>query len=721
MCRLPLRPSSALRLGIATLAWIVAARAGYAQGLPDGSMPDTTGAPRRMVDTVTVLPPIRVDEGRVTPPSRSTATQVTMTRGAIVRFLPANAGEALVAAPGVDLVRTGAWSSQIAVRGLAGERVLLLVDGVRLNTGRGHGAQSSLVPIERLESIELQPGAASAAYGSDALGGVVDLVTHRPLFADRAGLAFTTIARGTAPGDEASGAARVRWRSRDLGAELGGTWSRLGALSTPDGLLPNSGDHEQDVVGRLAARRGAASVDLEQAHHAARDIGIPAFATASGSSATYPLEGRDATRLELGWQSRPDWRLGVLASDQHYRTHFRETSVGYDSLRGRRIATTTVEAHDRIGTRERGVVPELRLGGAAHTLTLGGEYRLETTGGPRDETSTTQNMSGVVTGGSTREGAGLPAARREVWSARLGAGATRWGLRAEGGVRFDRYASHADSIEVRDDPGTFHPPLDVTDQRWSAEGGVSRRIGAIEPYAHVASGFRSPSLEERFYDDDIHGGMRLFGNRDLRAERSLSYELGVRGESDLGSMRLSAYRANVEDLISVRYLDLVFGVPRFQYENVRRARLDGIELGGRIKHGAASLGVTATAPRGRDLDSGETLTDIGAARVALDVSVPLPRVVPQGMAGLRARWTDAVTLDRPASEGEALAITRPSFWTFAAETGITAWGSRVTVAVRNLLDARYREPLGFIDEPGRTVTLMVQRGFEMPLGGGGTP
>src|SRR5262249_39446818 len=107
MGRPPFRPSSAVRFGIAALALIVATRTGRAQGLPDGATPDSgSGGPRRMADTVTVLPPIRVDEGRVTPPARSTAMQVTLTRGAIVRFLPANAGEALVAAPGVDLVRT---------------------------------------------------------------------------------------------------------------------------------------------------------------------------------------------------------------------------------------------------------------------------------------------------------------------------------------------------------------------------------------------------------------------------------------------------------------------------------------------------------------------------------------------------------------------------------------------------------------------------------------
>lgn len=684
------------------------------------ALPDslTRGAsiagPRRMADTVTVLPPVRVDDQRDSGGERGSATTVRLSRGDVARLLPPTAGEAVLSVPGVDLVRTGAWSSQIAVRGLAGERVLLMVDGVRLNTGRGHGGQSSLVPIDRLDAIELSPGAASGVYGSDALGGVLNLVTHRSLFAPAAELTSTTSLRGTTPGDQVSGIARLRYRAPSIGAEVSAGLSRLGALSTPDSLLPHSGAHDEDLVARVQWRGGPASADFEQAHHAARDIGIPAFGNAEGASGSYPLQARDASRLELGWNGGRDWTARMLASYQHYRTGFRETSVSFDSLRGRRIATTTVLSNDDVGSRHRSIIPELRLGPNG-AVTLGGEYRLETSGGGRSDTSTTQNAAGVVTGGSTRLSPSLPRSRREVWSGRIAASEARWGFRADGGLRFDRYHSEADSIEKRDDPGHFKPLLEVLDQRWSAEGGLRKRIGVVEPYVHVASGFRAPSLDERFYDNDIHGGLRLFGNADLRAERSVSTELGVRLERDPVSLRVSAYRSNATDLISIRYLDLVFGVPRFQYENVARARMEGLEMTARLRAGSAMIGLHASAPRGRDLSTGESLTDIGATNAGLDLGVPLPAFVPQGRTEFGVRWMNAVSLDRPASEGEAEALPRPAFWTFAAQVGTTLWGSRVTLAARNLLNHRYREPLGFIDEPGRTLTLAVQRGLTIPI------
>src|SRR5439155_9961551 len=87
-------------------------------------------------------------------------------------------------------------------REFQGERVRVTVDGVRLNTGRGHGSNTSLVSVDRLDQVELAAGSGGAEYGSDALGGVINLVTHRPLFSTTPSLTFTLNARGSTPGGE---------------------------------------------------------------------------------------------------------------------------------------------------------------------------------------------------------------------------------------------------------------------------------------------------------------------------------------------------------------------------------------------------------------------------------------------------------------------------------------------------------------------------------------
>src|SRR4029077_1989915 len=172
-----------------------------------------------VADTVTTLPPVRVDADHARESTRSSATTVRLDRAKIARFQPATVSDALLAAPGVNVSRTGPWASQVSIRGLSGERVLVLVDGVRLQSGRGHGAQTSLVSVDKLESVDVLPGAGGAVYGSDALGGVVELNTHRNLLVQRSAT-FMLSARSATPGAENSAMARVRYTSPIVGAEL---------------------------------------------------------------------------------------------------------------------------------------------------------------------------------------------------------------------------------------------------------------------------------------------------------------------------------------------------------------------------------------------------------------------------------------------------------------------------------------------------------------------
>lgn len=671
------------------------------------AVPDTsftrTGA--RMVDTVTVLPPVRVEDSRPDVSGRQTATTVRLDRSKLVRFLPGTAGDALLGVPGVDLVKTGPWASRVSVRGLAGDRVLMLVDGVRVNGVRGHGAQSSLVAVDRLESVELEPGASSAQYGSDALGGVIRFATHRPLLDREESAQLTIQTRGSMPDEGWSQSARVRVTGRRLGFELGGGLGGLDGLVTPEGRVANSGNREQNFAARAVTRLAGTLVDFEHARNAAYDVGLPAFSDDNGSTGVYPLQARDLDRLELsragdGWA--PESRL--LAVVQQARNDFDETTVAPVTRFGRPIGSVTTEADDRVRTRAVSFAPSFhwaRGGG----LRVSGEYRHEKTNGPRATTATTRTSAGVPTDTTYATGESMPPARRDAWSAAVFAAPVVRGFRIESGVRWDALHSHADSTEV-----STTPKLDVGDRRVSAEAGLARSFGGVEPYLHFATGFRAPNLEERYYHDEIHGGMTVYGNPDLVSERSVSTEAGlrVRGVGALHEGRVSAYRSDVEDLISIQYFDMLYGRPRFEYRNVREARLEGIESAIQFHFGAAGLGLHASAPRAINRETGERLIDAGAARGTVDLTLPLPRWVPGGALSLRWRWNDAVrTADTT--------IARPAFSTTALEVSAVLSGFRTVLAVRNLWNHSYREPLSFIPEPGRTLVISIRRDLAFAL------
>ena len=247
----------------------------------------------------------------------------------------------------------------------------------------------------------------------------------------------------------------------------------------------------------------------------------------------------------------------------------------------------------------------------------------------------------------------------------------------------------------------------------SGEAGLSRAIGEVTPYVHVASNFRAPNLEERYVNMLVHGGLMVFGNEKLRPETSISTEVGVKTGELFGgkvtSTRLSAYRSDVEDLIAIRYVTLVFGVPRFENQNIDRARLEGVEAQADLRFGRVQPSLAVAFPRGTDRNTGEPISDLGAARATFDVRVPAPRFVPLGTVAFRVRWTNASRTSR----GEDV-LARPAFWTASAEAGMTALAARWTLAVRNMTNTRFYEPLSFIPEPGRSFTLSVRRDVALP-------
>ena len=93
-----------------------------------------------------------------------------------------NITDALQDAPGVGALGSAGFSLVPSVRGLARRRVLYLIDGARLESDRRTGPNASFVSPDDIERIEVLRSASSVFYGSDAIGGVIHLLTREPRF-----------------------------------------------------------------------------------------------------------------------------------------------------------------------------------------------------------------------------------------------------------------------------------------------------------------------------------------------------------------------------------------------------------------------------------------------------------------------------------------------------------------------------------------------------------
>ncbi|MEO8359068.1 MAG: TonB-dependent receptor [Vicinamibacteria bacterium] len=110
----------------------------------------------------------------------------------IARTNPTSVGDLMIEATGVTPVGSGPFQARPRLRGLDSTRVLVLVDGERLNNARTAtdraGVEVGLVDAASVESVEVVSGAGSVLYGTDALSGTVNILTPQPQISEKSRL-----------------------------------------------------------------------------------------------------------------------------------------------------------------------------------------------------------------------------------------------------------------------------------------------------------------------------------------------------------------------------------------------------------------------------------------------------------------------------------------------------------------------------------------------------
>ncbi len=262
--------------------------------------------------------------------------------------------EALQWGLGLDLQRRSPAQADLSIRGSTFEQVLVLVDGVRMSDPQtGHFDLDLAVPLERVERIEILRGPASAVYGADALGGVVNVVTR-----DGSGTQST------------SGVTRLEGGSDKQWAALMDVIIPVGdwRLGTGGGIEASDGHREGTdyritrAASRLVGPAAGGRAYLDVAH-ARREFGADAF------YAPYPSYEETRTTTASGrWVGRMSEGL-ILEPRLSYRVHEddfilqRSDPDFYRNLHDSRQVSGELQARVPLG--------------ATGGLALGGEWRRE--------------------------------------------------------------------------------------------------------------------------------------------------------------------------------------------------------------------------------------------------------------------------------------------------------------------------------------------------------
>jgi iron complex outermembrane receptor protein len=464
-------------------------------------------------------------------------------------------------------------STSVNIRGMRGEDTAVLIDGVRFrDAGATQGDAGTFVSdllVTNPDRIEILRGSGSSLYGSHAIGGVLNVIT-RPGAGPPSGSVLL----------EAGGLGTWRTRADVGGGVLADRISySLGVtrLAVADGVDGDDGADNTSAQGELGVRLG------DRAHVSARFYGADASTTVNeGPSAvgTLPPSGVvDARSLPVEELARYEAGVPVDAldlgdatfipsandPDDRRSSTFRSTLLLLSHQPSRRVGYR-VFLHD-VTTSRRFDDGPLGVSGfepaGATQSTFGGRIgtigaRADLQVGPRQLVTVgyefeRERYSSAATATATTPASTVDVVQRSHTAFLQNQVSVTSALQVSGAVRLQHFSLSAPQLTPADQPpfqgvGFEAPPTAFTADVSTVYAGLG---SGTRIRAHAGTGYRAPSLFERFGTSFGRRGYAIFGDPRLRPERALTLDAGVDRDLAGGRARLSAtaFGAWLDDVI----------------------------------------------------------------------------------------------------------------------------------------------------------------------------
>jgi outer membrane receptor for ferrienterochelin and colicins len=438
----------------------------------------------------------------------------------------------------------------LSIRGFTSQHVLILIDGKRLSGEVEQDHELDRITLENVERIEIFKGPASALYGTDAMGGVINIITKTPE-------KFTievTPKLGAYSGGEGD--------RYNISAYAGSRFGNLGISIS--GQLIDTRPYFTERQTTIQGEREQKNIGLKLSYDFTKHTKI----IFDGAYMKEDEENRSLSRGRLFKDIDDNKRYDLSASLSHKSPDLEYFIRGYLSkydkdYENRTLATNVLNAFDIAKVNkyiaEGKITKEILKN---NLVTLGAEYRQESFKGTRLNTG--KDPFTVIREGITRTGS---KAEIDYWAVYL---QDEWQV--------------TDSLLVI--PALRYDDSDKFKSRISPKIGVTYKIlPNLRAKANYAHGFKTPSPRELFIEFK-HPGPRYIirGNPDLQPEKSKAYEVAMEGEIGILSGRLGYFYNDVDDLIgSVEIIPPPAGTPSgwrvFSYQNIAKAKIQGIEAG----------------------------------------------------------------------------------------------------------------------------------------------
>lgn len=443
----------------------------------------------------------------------------------------ASASDALRAIPGVNVLGSGAKGSSMGQDKIllnGDERVLVLVDGRRMNLGSsGNSSADWLPPVNAIERIEVLKGGGSALYGTDAVGGVINVIMKK---GSDIGNHVTVKAAGGSWNAEQYAISASGSNDSGLGLIVSATKERRGEYKFKNAngksqLLKNSGYDDTGVIVKLDQKVGEDNRIGVNFEHINADGGSPFGYSGFGNTDSHKRISNNVA-LRYDWNESSDERGYVQVYKNYQHAHFRSPVASRQS--NFTDSTIGIEAQQNFKFSD------------TDEMTAGLEYY-----------KTTVDNNALYTGKRDINNKAIFAENR--WEF-----APTWQLNA--GLRYDHHSKYGSEVT----------PKVALNKKFDENSNVYLSWGRV---------FNAPTTDDLFWhqvDSSQWGTFYTYGDPNLKPEKGYVWTFG--GNTKLNektSLSANVFYSKITDAIDWDYTS----VPNYTLAvNVDKEKRRGLEL-----------------------------------------------------------------------------------------------------------------------------------------------
>lgn len=493
----------------------------------------------------TSLDPIIITATRTAESADETLAPVTViTREEIEKHPQASLPELLIGRAGIDGVIQGGYgkNSSLYLRGTNTGHTLVLVDGVRIGSATLGEAGLHYIPTDQIDRIEIVRGPRSSLYGSDAVGGVIQIFTRK---------------------------------AKEEGIKI-------------NARAEHGSHNTYDFSSGFSSYQGDTRYSLQLSHFSTEGINVtntdnggynPDKDGYESNSVSASLSHRLTDKIDIGFNL-----LNASATNEYdtFNAFYLPADSAYAEVLQRSLgASTNITATDNWEM-------IFKLG---QSLDESDEFvddsKLSTFNTRRTDISWQNN---ITLGEQHLVSLGTDYLNDEVTSTTVYSKSSR-DNRAVFAQYQGQYGEHSVQLGLRDDDNEAFGHKGTGNISWGYNPTPQLRL-----LASYATAFKAPTMNDLYYIDPF--GFGNDGNPDLAPEKSNTAEIGIQGKPLWGSWEVRAFQTKIDDLIEWQSTDPTNMFAPWQPTNIGEAQIDGVEadMSANIDHWQLGASMTLLDP-----------------------------------------------------------------------------------------------------------------------------